>query len=90
MAARRHPALPLSLPIAILCLAALVMAGPLPPPPPFLAAAPIWSHDTTQFALFRSPEFKLRATPLSAELFFAAEGSPRPPEVHPPVCICAC
>ena len=56
----------------------------LPPPPAFLNSVPIWSHLnlTTQFALFRSPEFKLRSqsAPLSAQLYFAAEGSPRPPE----------
>lgn len=57
-------------------------SSPLPPAPaPFLAAAPIWSpaNLSTQFALLRSPEFKLRGDVDAATLYFAAEGSPRPP-----------
>ena len=41
---------------------------------------PIWSRNTTSnFVFLRSPDFVLRAAPLSADLYFAALGSPRPP-----------
>jgi Bacterial alpha-L-rhamnosidase concanavalin-like domain len=51
--------------------------------PIFSSGYPIWSNNSTSnFVLFRSPIFKLRNNnnPITAILYFAAEGSPRPPE----------
>ncbi len=67
----------------VVCAAAATAA---PAPAPFLLCAPVWASDnsTDQFVLLRSQEFKVRSAgasrPLSATLYFAAEGSPRPPE----------
>ena len=61
-------------------LASLVARASAQAPPAPLDGDPIWAANTSaHFAMMRT-DFNVRATPQSATLFFAARGSPRPPE----------